>query len=129
MCLLRSGRIYRISSSLTFIWSSFQAVSGPDHVTIKFTESNLQTFPPSSESQGKISANVRPPSDANDSFSKPARGNSDEPQPTGWMHAFTVGAYKPYFDVDTSDVLERIRDSLFSFRGTFTEKTSDNPDL
>lgn len=45
------------------------------------------------------------------------------------MHAFTVGAYRPYFDVDTSDVLERIRDSLFPFKGSFTEKTSDNPDL
>ncbi|CAL9040583.1 uncharacterized protein LOC135622371 isoform X1 [Musa acuminata AAA Group] len=105
------------------------AVSDPDHVTLKFTESKLQTFPPSSESQGKIAAVFRPPSDADDSFSKPARGISDEPRSTGWMHAFTVGAYKPYFDVDTSDVLQRIRDSLFPFRGTFTENTADNPDL
>ena len=45
------------------------------------------------------------------------------------MHAFTVGAYRPYFDVDTSDVLERIKDSLVPFKGSFTEKTSDNPDL
>ncbi|RWV78246.1 hypothetical protein BHE74_00057627 [Ensete ventricosum] len=64
-----------------------------------------------------------------DSFSKPARGISDGPRPTGWMHAFTVGAYTPYFDVDTSDVLQRIRDSLFPFSGTFTENTADNPDL
>lgn len=45
------------------------------------------------------------------------------------MRAFTVGAYKPYFDVDTSDVLERIKDSLFPFKGNFAEKTGNNPDL
>ncbi|KAJ7973372.1 Protein YIPF [Quillaja saponaria] len=43
--------------------------------------------------------------------------------------AFTVAAYKPYFDIDTSDVLERIKDSLFPFRGSFNEKTASNPDL
>ncbi|KAG1346211.1 putative protein YIPF1 [Cocos nucifera] len=107
---------------------SVPAVSGPDHVTVKFAESNLQTFPPS-EAQGKISAVFRPPSDADDTFSKPSRGSSDESQPAGWMHKFTVGAYKPYFDVDTSDVLERVRESLFPFKGSFTEKTAENPDL
>ncbi|KAH7657239.1 Yip1 domain-containing protein [Dioscorea alata] len=107
---------------------SVPAASGPDHV-VNFADSNLQTFPPS-ETQGKISAVFRPPTDADDTFSKPAPGSSNQPQqPTGWMHAFTVGAYRPYFDVDTSDVLERIRDSLFPFKGSFTEKTSDNPDL
>lgn len=45
------------------------------------------------------------------------------------MRAFTVGAYKPYFDVDTSDVMDRIRESLFPFKGSFTEKTANNPDL
>jgi protein YIPF1/2 len=42
---------------------------------------------------------------------------------------FTVEAYKTYFDVDTSDVLERIRESLFPFKGSFQEKTAENPDL
>lgn len=54
---------------------------------------------------------------------------TDEPQSGGWLHRFTVGAYKPYFDVDTSDVVERLKESLFPFRGTFTEKTANNPDL
>lgn len=63
-----------------------------------------------------------------DTFSKPVSG-SDEPQQSGWFRAFTIAAYSPYFDVDTSDVLERIKDSLFPFRGTFSEKTADNPDL
>lgn len=63
-----------------------------------------------------------------DTFSKPAIG-SDDNQEGGWFRAFTVNAYKPYFDVDTSDVLERIFDSLFPFRGNFNEKTADKPDL
>ena len=63
-----------------------------------------------------------------DTFSKPVAG-SDEPQQSGWFRTFTVAAYKPYFDVDTMDVVERIKDSLFPFRGTFNEKTSSNPDL
>ncbi|XP_072968465.1 uncharacterized protein [Typha angustifolia] len=107
---------------------SVPAASSPDHVPVKFQESNLQTFPPS-QAQGKISAVFRPPQDADDTFSKPAKGSSDEPQQSGWFRRFTVGAYKPYFDVDTSDVLERIKDSLFPFKGAFNEKTSENPDL
>jgi len=70
---------------------------------------------------GKISVDA-------DTFSKPISG-SDEPQQGGWFRTFTIAAYKPYFDVDTTDVLERIKDSLFPFRGTFTEKTANNPDL
>lgn len=65
---------------------------------------------------------------AADTFSRPVNG-TDEPQSGGWLHRFTVGAYKPYFDVDTSDVVERLKESLFPFRGTFTEKTANNPDL
>ncbi|CAK9148810.1 unnamed protein product, partial [Ilex paraguariensis] len=61
-------------------------------------------------------------------FSKPASG-SGEPQPSGWFRTFTIAAYRPYFDVDTADVLERIKDSLFPFSGSFTEKTASNPDL
>jgi protein YIPF1/2 len=68
-----------------------------------------------------------------DTFSRPgkgAKGSSDESnQATGWFSMFSVAAYRPYFDVDTSDVLERIKDSLFPFRGSFNEKTTDNPDL
>lgn len=63
-----------------------------------------------------------------DSFGKPASG-SDEPQQSGWFRYFTIAAYRPYFDVDTSDVLERIKDSLFPFRGSFSEKNANNPDL
>lgn len=109
---------------------SVPAVVGPDHGPVKFTDSQLQTFPPS-EARGKIAGTYRPPPDADDTFSKPAPGSSstDDAQQNGWMRSFTVGAYKPYFDVDTSDVLDRIKESLFPFKGSFTEKTSENPDL
>ncbi|CAA2953718.1 YIPF1 homolog [Olea europaea subsp. europaea] len=99
----------------------------PGHVSVKFTESNLQTFPPLGP-QGKISGAARPPRDADDTFSKTSSG-SDAPEQGGWFRTFTIAAYRPYFDVDTSDVLERIKDSLFPFRGSFTEKTANNPDL
>nr|CAN77029.1 hypothetical protein VITISV_015340 [Vitis vinifera] len=104
-----------------------QAVSDPGQVTVKFADSNLETFPPS-EAQGKISGASRPPRDADETFSKPVPG-SDESPPSGWLRSFTVAAYKPYFDVDTSDVLERIKDSLFPFNGSFSEKVASNPDL
>ncbi|XP_068663934.1 uncharacterized protein [Aristolochia californica] len=100
------------------ISESVPATSAPYHVAVKVADSNLQTFPPSA-TQGKIS----------DTFSKPAGDNSDDAQSTGLFKTFTIGAYKPYFDVDTSDVLERIKESLFPFKGTFSEKTADNPDL
>lgn len=45
------------------------------------------------------------------------------------MGIFSVVSYRPYFNVDTSDVLDRIKDSLFPFRGDFVEKTSHNPDM
>ncbi|KAL0441641.1 UNVERIFIED_CONTAM: protein YIPF1 [Sesamum radiatum] len=100
----------------------------PSHVAVKFTDSNLQTFPPTGSQGGKISGAARPPRDADDTFGKPNSG-SEEPQQSGWFRSFTIAAYRPYFDVDTSDVLERIKDSLFPFRGTFSEKTANNPDL
>ncbi|XP_020581071.1 protein YIPF1 homolog [Phalaenopsis equestris] len=106
---------------------SVPAVSGPDHVAVKFTESNLNTFPPS-EAKGKITCVFKPPIDADDTFSKPADGISEDTQ-TGWMRKFMVSAYKPYFDVDTSDVLDRIKESLFPFKASFTETTGNNPDL
>ncbi|KAK8589295.1 hypothetical protein V6N13_088144 [Hibiscus sabdariffa] len=110
---------------------SVPAVSDSGRVSVQFTDSGLQTFPPSGV-QGKISGGAQPPRDADDSFSRPAGGTprgSDESQGGGWLHKFTVAAYKPYFDVDTSDVLDRLKESLYPFRGTFTEKTATNPDL
>ncbi|KAH7543079.1 hypothetical protein FEM48_Zijuj02G0145200 [Ziziphus jujuba var. spinosa] len=129
---------------------SVPAATDPGHVAVKFQDSNLQTFPPS-EAQGKISGVSRPPRDADgstcsgnidvvifyqvdleqvgrDTFSKSSSG-TDESQQSGWFQSFTIAAYKPFFDVDTSDVIERIKDSLFPFTGNFNEKTANSPDL
>ncbi|KAL0558352.1 hypothetical protein IC582_002914 [Cucumis melo] len=109
---------------------SVPAVPDQGQMTVKFTDSNLQTFPPSG-TQGKISGGSQPPRDADDTFSKPISGSDESTQQGGggWLRTFAVSSYKQYFDVDTSDVLERIKDSLFPFRGTFNERTADTPDL
>ena len=65
---------------------------------------------------------------ATDTFSKPVT-SSDETQQSGWFRTFSIAAYKPYFDVDTSDVIDRIKYTLFPFTGAFNEKTDGNPDL
>jgi hypothetical protein len=97
---------------------------------LQFQESNLQTFPPN-DTRGKLTGSFQPPRDADDTFSKPAPGPSgDAAQPSsGFLGFFSVHAYRPYFNVDTSDVVERIIDSVFPFRGDFVEKTSHNPDM
>ncbi|KAL0319132.1 UNVERIFIED_CONTAM: protein YIPF1 [Sesamum angustifolium] len=112
----------------------------PSHVAVKFTDSNLQTFPPTGSKGGRSLGPHDPlvmPTvfsyllsllRQKYTFGKPNSG-SEEPQQSGWFRSFTIAAYRPYFDVDTSDVLERIKDSLFPFRGTFSEKTANNPDL
>lgn len=107
---------------------SVAAVSNsPGHVAVKLTDSNFWTVPPVG-AHGKISSSSGPPRDADDTFSKGATG-SNEPQPSGWFRAFSVAFYKPYFDVDTSDIVERIKDSLIPFTGSFSEKTASSPDL
>ncbi|KAI4343224.1 hypothetical protein MLD38_027752 [Melastoma candidum] len=106
---------------------SVPAVPDPGHVAVKFADSDLESFPPS-QAKGKISGGSGPPRDADDTFSKSGLG-SDDPQPSGWFSMFNVASYKPYFDVDTTDVIERIKESLFPFRGSFNEKTANNPDL
>ena len=69
-----------------------------------------------------------------DSFSTPGPGarhdgGSDLPPPGRWGF-LSVAFYRPYFDVDTVDVVERVRDSLLPWpRSNFLEKTSLNPDM
>ncbi|CAI0551443.1 unnamed protein product [Linum tenue] len=123
---MMSGNYHHIDNQK--VSGSVPAVTDPGHIPVQFAESNLQTFPPSG-AQGKISGASRPPRDADDSFSKPVNGTEELQQPGGWLRAFSVASYKPYFDVDTVDVLERIKDSLFPFNGSFNEKTTNNPDL
>lgn len=112
------------------VTGSVPVAAGPSHA-LQFQESNLQTFPPS-DTRGKLTASFQPPQDADDTFSKPANGPSSgngAAPASGFMGWFSVHAYRPYFNVDTSDVVERIIDSVFPFRGDFVEKTSHNPDM
>eukprot|EP00897_Mesotaenium_endlicherianum_P000766 jgi/Mesen1/10690/ME000009S10480 len=66
-----------------------------------------------------------------DSFSTPGPGHHQGSEPPSSRWGFlSVGFYRPYFDVDTVDVLDRIRDSLLPYpRSAFLEKTSLNPDM
>ncbi|KAL8247097.1 hypothetical protein R6Q59_008313 [Mikania micrantha] len=99
----------------------------PGQTSVIFTDSAPQTFPRSA-SQGKIAGGSGPPRDADATFSNPKSGSSDQPT-VNWVKAFRVSAYQPFFDVNTSDILERIKDSLIPFKGTFNEKMESSPDL
>nr|KAJ0225751.1 hypothetical protein LSAT_V11C100046610 [Lactuca sativa] len=80
-------------------------------------------------SQALLDLPAMPMLDLLDTFSKPVSGSSELQQSSGWFKVFTVATHQSYFDVDTSDVLERIKDSLLPFGGSFNEKTASNPDL
>ncbi|EFJ10174.1 hypothetical protein SELMODRAFT_447419 [Selaginella moellendorffii] len=102
---------------------SVPAAAGADHVALQFQDSNLQTFPPT-DARGKLTGSSKPPRDADDTFSRPA-----EPEQFGWHGYFNLLSYRPYFNVDTSDVVQRVGDSLVPFKGDFVEKTATNPDM
>lgn len=101
---------------------------GGDHMVLPFPESKLQSFSPS-ETKGKLTGTYRPPADADDSFSRPVSGIHEEGESRGWQGFFSVKRFSPYFNVDTVDVLERIRDSLLPYKGDFVEKVGHNPDI
>lgn len=66
-----------------------------------------------------------------ESFSQPGEqggqgGQGGPSQP--WQGYFNILSYRPYFDVDTIDVTDRIKDSLV-VNADFIEKTSHNPDM
>eukprot|EP00898_Chlorokybus_atmophyticus_P007947 jgi/Chlat1/8153/Chrsp76S07607 len=52
-------------------------------------------------------------------------GNNNTGQPSFWK----IARYQPYFNVDTVDVLNRIKDSLLPYKSDFLEKTEYNADL
>ncbi|MCO5610897.1 hypothetical protein L7F22_065140 [Adiantum nelumboides] len=97
-------------------------------MVLPFPESKLQTYSPS-ELKGKLTGTYRAPTDADDSFSKPASGLLQEGESKGWQGFFSISRFSPYFNVDTADVLERIRDSLLPYKGDFVEKVGHNPDI
>ncbi|KAJ7525012.1 hypothetical protein O6H91_17G032100 [Diphasiastrum complanatum] len=110
---------------------SVPVAASSDRVALKFQESNLQAFPPT-DARGKLTGSYQPPRDADDSFSKPgpgAQNGSTDGQAQGFGGWLNVLSYRPYFNVDTSDVLDRIHDSLLPHKGDFVEKTYSNPDM
>ncbi|XP_068668953.1 uncharacterized protein [Aristolochia californica] len=46
-----------------------------------------------------------------------------------WKGVFSISSYKPYFNVDTDVVLDRIKSSLYPLNGNFFSKIVENPDL
>ncbi|KAG0580502.1 hypothetical protein M758_4G180200 [Ceratodon purpureus] len=120
------------------------AAAGAGHV-LRFQDSNLQTFPPPHDIRGKMTSSFRPPHDAVETFSQPGpgaqggqgwqngqgglggQGGPSGPSQT-WQGYFNVLSYRPYFNVDTVDVIDRIKDSLM-VNVDFIEKTSYNPDM
>ncbi|XP_073389567.1 uncharacterized protein [Physcomitrium patens] len=94
--------------------------------------SNLQIFPPAYDTRENMTSLFRPPNDADETFSQPGHGGQGGqgiPGPNqAWQGYFNVLSYRPYFNVDTVDVTDRIKDSLKVDVG-FVEKTSQNPDM
>eukprot|EP00271_Cylindrocystis_brebissonii_P002946 TRINITY_DN13691_c0_g1_i1.p1 TRINITY_DN13691_c0_g1~~TRINITY_DN13691_c0_g1_i1.p1 ORF type:complete len:291 (-),score=65.43 TRINITY_DN13691_c0_g1_i1:343-1215(-) len=110
---------------------SVPVAAGPD-VMLQFQDSTYGAGTAAAAGPGRIGTSSQPPRNVDDSFSTPGPGGgpSAAPPPSSRWGLLTIGYYRPYFDVDTIDVLERIRDSLFPFpRSNFLEKTSLNPDM
>ncbi|GAQ81537.1 hypothetical protein KFL_000830190 [Klebsormidium nitens] len=95
---------------------------------LQFQESTFS----SGQATGKMTGNNRPgTSDAN--FTTPLAGGANSGPEGGHPAArgsmFSINYYRPYFDVDTVDVLGRIKDSFIPISGDFVEKNAANPDL
>ncbi|XP_057475548.1 uncharacterized protein LOC130763625 isoform X1 [Actinidia eriantha] len=82
-------------------------------------EANLQLFPPNNgvgrtpgyQTLGSSSEGVEQQSTNN------------------WKGVFNITSYTQYFNVDTDDVLNRLRSSLYPINGDFFSKIEANPDL
>ncbi|GBG68828.1 hypothetical protein CBR_g3522 [Chara braunii] len=80
-----------------------------------------------------LGASPLPAANANASVGPSGAGDGGEASSSssgsGWRSIFNISTYKPYFDVDTVDVLERIQETLIPNRSTFLEKTGARPDI
>lgn len=105
---------------------SVSAAPGPDHMVLPFKESNLETFPPPSDARSKLLGSFPPIKETDDSNAAESSGNEGQGR---IPRVFRIATYKPYFNVDTSDVLERILRSFLLNQGEFIKKTGQTPDL
>ncbi|KAH9291735.1 hypothetical protein KI387_043078, partial [Taxus chinensis] len=116
--LRMSGGSYS-SLPTSHLLGSVPAAVDADHKTLQFEEANLEIFPPSNGQSGTWG--YRPPNDIDGSE------GTEQPQ-SGWKGFFSVASYRPYFNVDTYDVLERTMGTFFPHHGDFIEKIQHNPD-
>ena len=68
-------------------------------------------------------------SGAEPSFASPSTTLPAAPRASGSGGLFSLEPYKVYFDVDTADVLHRVRLACLPLGSTFTTAVQDNPDL
>lgn len=107
---------------------SVPVAADADHMLLPFQEANLQTFPPS-DARSKLLGSYPPSHEADEHLSsKAAEAGGSEGQ-GGLPRIFRITTYKPYFNVDTTEVSQRILQSFLLSRGEFIGTTSHNPDL
>lgn len=94
----------------------------------EFGEANLQTFPPSN-GQGRMWG-YQPTPNVDGPSALPDVGGEHNAQPSnGWKGLCSIASYRPYFNVDTYVVVERIIGSLYPHKADFIEKIAHNPDM
>ena len=96
-------------------------------------------FAPSTASAAPVSGTIRPPPAAAAPLPPPPRGggggpapppNNSDPEDPSKAPFWSPRRYRPYFDVDTSQVLDRVSHSFLGpFRPSFMAATADSPDL
>jgi len=91
-----------------------------DDITLEFVNTTVDQ----SQLEGTLSPtiNKRPLNDSEDYGFKDVDAFIDAP-------FWTLGYYRPFFDVDTKQVLSRLIHSLLPLRANFFERISSNPDL
>lgn len=97
------------------------AVIHPDQSTVVDFEEDNRPLAGGSGSGGNDGGAPPPPPSSD--------GPPPDPQITGSAKFWTIEFYRPYFNVDTNEVLQRIFRSLTPFRFGFIETAKTNPDF
>lgn len=98
------------------------------HKASQLEEENLQIFPPNNAQDGMWG--YQPPTDGDDPYAQPgARDEGIEQSQSVWKRIFSIETYRPYFNIETYDVIDRTMFTLYPLRGDFCEKVQHNPDM
>ncbi|KAH9316451.1 hypothetical protein KI387_025078, partial [Taxus chinensis] len=109
---------------------SVPAVVDNNPKLLKLGEANLQIFPPTPSTDQSRPWGYQAPHVVDDpSGGLGAAGEGNAQSPNGWKSFFSIAYYRPYFNVDTFHVGERVIGSLYPHRGDFVEKIVHNPDM